>query len=792
MLQGQEIYYKKNNFEQIIKSGNQFIILSLNAEGKIHGFIHYQFCWFRPKLQNPNAIEDVALEKVVHIETVCVDGDIGDNTAEYLTLFSLLIEHSRQYVVYGMMELPSALAPLLTKYFRMSVMEPNLSSEDTFLACDLVKCSFRFAFYLKKEEETQCRTSIEGTETKKFRMLAQFPTTRRVPNDKKALVSSDNQTSTCADDLRENNSQLLALDKKPGNSLFSADDHRRHTSQQVVVQISKGQVSASKTLKPSPNAAEHLSTKKILLQGNWNPISCFESKTSRLSSQPSSKDDDLVLKHLEELQAKVKALESMNRSTLAGLYSDVENERTQFETKTKIKRKYDQRICADFQAEVQRKIDIQKAIEAQQEEDDNAVCDICGDGESSGENRIIFCDSCDVSVHQHCYGVDIVPKGDYFCRACEFFKKHKSPSVPTDEGDGNPGHQQTSSQIKNGQNICIPVANGSERIRAQPPIVCELCPKKSGAFVQTQTDEDITKITAASSRWAHFLCAKWQGLNIVENLYIDNLPVFMIENVQPIKDHFRLSDTRCYLCKGIRGTYNKCRHESCDRWMHVTCARSSGMCEVIHGDDHIGPVDSPNVWTLCCPDHSTFPEDYVPPTNKVPLEELVALAKTYPVEPKPKPPPPPPKAFGKMSGKERKQRLKDPEYEMEFFEIMEKKNIGMRCEFCNLTEEIGEMVRCSKCSAQHHKFCFEGPSEWKSSGSGHRAVYTCNSCAYEDEKKEEEDFEHPSCHMCFSKEGALAKCTAKPINLKRWKTNMSSFKKSLFGKQIWCHPVCGT
>ena len=216
------------------------------------------------------------------------------------------------------------------------------------------------------------------------------------------------------------------------------------------------------------------------------------------------------------------------------------------------------------------------------------------------------------------------------------------------------------------------------------------------------------------------------------------------------------------------------------------------MCEVIHGDDHIGPVDSPNVWTLCCPDHSTFPDDYVPPTNKVSLEELVALAKTYPVEPKPKPPPPPPKAFGKMSGKERKQRLKDPEYEMEFFEIMEKKNIGMRCEFCNLNEEIGEMVRCSKCSAQHHKFCFEGPSEWKSSGSGHRAVYTCNSCAYMDENKEEEDFEPPSCHMCFSKEGALAKCIAKPINLKRWKSNMSSIKKSLFGKQIWCHPVCGT
>jgi hypothetical protein len=36
------------------------------------------------------------------------------------------------------------------------------------------------------------------------------------------------------------------------------------------------------------------------------------------------------------------------------------------------------------------------------------------DGEVYEENDIIYCDNCDVAVHQLCYGVENVPEGSWY------------------------------------------------------------------------------------------------------------------------------------------------------------------------------------------------------------------------------------------------------------------------------------------------------------------------------------------------------------------------------------------
>ncbi|KAI6172521.1 hypothetical protein M3Y98_00982200 [Aphelenchoides besseyi] len=148
--------------------------------------------------------------------------------------------------------------------------------------------------------------------------------------------------------------------------------------------------------------------------------------------------------------------------------------------------------------------------------DNDAVCCICEDGDDSNVNQIIFCDMCDIAVHQECYGVPYIPAGQWLCRRCQL-----SPS---------------------------------ELVK------CVFCPYTNGAFKQT-----------SDNRWAHVKCALW-----LSEVHFANA-VFM-EPVEGVAFSLkRRSKLRCLVCKIKMGACLQCSKKSCVRPFHVTCAMYSGM-----------------------------------------------------------------------------------------------------------------------------------------------------------------------------------------------------------------------
>ncbi|KAF9512649.1 hypothetical protein BS47DRAFT_1330128 [Hydnum rufescens UP504] len=215
---------------------------------------------------------------------------------------------------------------------------------------------------------------------------------------------------------------------------------------------------------------------------------------------------------------------------------------------------------------------------------EDSTCAICDDGEGENSNAIVFCDGCNLAVHQDCYGVPYIPEGQWLCRKCT--------------------------------------------VAPETPVSCILCPNEGGAFKQT-----------TEAKWAHLLCAIW-----VPEITVGN-QVFMepIDNVRKIpKNRWKLA---CSLCPNRMGACIQCDNRSCFTAFHVTCARKHNMLMPMKTlpdpDHHDVPAPEPPLRAFCekhLPhDMKTSavtqppedPETTTPPPTPKSNKSARAYAKTY-------------------------------------------------------------------------------------------------------------------------------------------------------------------
>lgn len=167
----------------------------------------------------------------------------------------------------------------------------------------------------------------------------------------------------------------------------------------------------------------------------------------------------------------------------------------------------------------------------------DSKCAICDDGDCENANAIIFCDGCDLAVHQECYGVPFIPEGQWFCRKCK------------EIGRGTP--------------------------------TCVFCPNVDGAFKQTNT-----------LRWSHLLCAIWiPEVTIANQTFME--PITDIDKVP--KGRWKL---QCYICHQRMGACIQCGNKNCFQAFHVTCARRAHLFLKMKSQ-HQGGIDQSVLKAFC-------------------------------------------------------------------------------------------------------------------------------------------------------------------------------------------------
>ncbi|PSS00393.1 Protein Jade-1 like [Actinidia chinensis var. chinensis] len=179
----------------------------------------------------------------------------------------------------------------------------------------------------------------------------------------------------------------------------------------------------------------------------------------------------------------------------------------------------------------------------------SSLCHYCSLGDTGDQlNRLIVCSSCNVAVHQRCYGVQDDVAGPWLCSWC-----------------------------KNGNAV-----QSSER-------PCLLCPRQGGAL-KPVSKRGVGSENGSSMEFAHLFCCQW-----MPEVYIQDM-----RTLEPISNVEEIKETRrkliCCICKVKYGACIRCSNGTCRTSFHPICAREAKHRMEIWGKFGCDEVE---LWAFC-------------------------------------------------------------------------------------------------------------------------------------------------------------------------------------------------
>ncbi|KAM7218574.1 Origin recognition complex (ORC) subunit 4 C-terminus domain containing protein [Rhypophila decipiens] len=107
----------------------------------------------------------------------------------------------------------------------------------------------------------------------------------------------------------------------------------------------------------------------------------------------------------------------------------------------------------------------------QELQEDDQVCSVCSKPDSKPGNEILLCDGdeCNMAAHQKCYDVAVIPKGDWYCRACSETRADNTKQIGKESAAGSaevaPNIPNFKHHLKAMQRVLLDRCNGKKKIK---------------------------------------------------------------------------------------------------------------------------------------------------------------------------------------------------------------------------------------------------------------------------------------------------------------------------------------